>query len=51
MLFLLGYTTARFTGHWDNDISQAEYVERIQEIDSPDYGHPGSDGTVSAENR
>jgi len=51
LLFLVGYTTARFTGQWDNDISQAEYVERIQEIDDPDYGHPGGDGTVSADNR
>jgi len=51
LLFLVGYTTARFTGQWDNDINQAEYVERIQEIDDPDYGHPGGDGTVSADNR
>ena len=42
LLFLLGTTVARFTGHWQNDIGDQEYVERFQEMDSPEYGHPGS---------
>ena len=42
LLFLLGTTVARVTGHWDNDIGDREYVERFQEMDSPEYGHPGS---------
>lgn len=51
LLFLLGYAAARVTGHWENGISEAEYVERIQQIESPDYGHPGSEGTLSSGNR
>ena len=43
LLFLAGYTTARATGHWDNDIGDTEYVERLQKIDDPEYGHPGSE--------
>ena len=27
---------------WDNEISDQEYVERIRDIRSPDYAHPGS---------
>jgi polyferredoxin len=42
LLFLLGTTVARFTGQWQNDIGDQEYVERFQEMDNPEYGHPGS---------
>jgi hypothetical protein len=40
-LFMTGYLGARTSGIWFNGISDEEYVERIQEIDSPAYGHPG----------
>jgi len=42
LLFLAGYLAARATGNWDNEISDREYVERIQNVRSPDYAHPGS---------
>lgn len=38
-LFLAGYAGARITGNWATAISDAEYVERIQDIDSPLYTH------------
>lgn len=41
-IFLVGYLGARAAGAWSNEISDQEYVERIQEIHSPAYGHPGS---------
>jgi len=41
-IFLAGYLGARTTGTWANGISDEEYVERIPEIRSPEYGHPGS---------
>ena len=50
LLFLLGTVVARVTGHWQNDIGEQEYVQRFQQIDSPEYGHPGSDGTATSEN-
>ncbi len=40
-LFLAGYVGARAAGIWDNDIPESEYVERIQDIRSSQYGHPG----------
>jgi polyferredoxin len=40
-IFLAGYLGARSAGAWSNGISDQEYVERVQEIDSPAYGHPG----------
>jgi len=40
-LFLAGYVGARATGTWENGISDAEYVERIQNIRPGEYGHPG----------
>jgi len=40
-IFLAGYFGARSVGAWSNEISDQEYVERVQEIDSPKYGHPG----------
>ena len=38
-LFLGGTLLARVTGHWSNDISDAEYARRIRAIDSPAYAH------------
>ncbi len=43
-LFLAAYVAARATGHWENAITDAEYVRRIQEIRSSEYGHPGMEG-------
>jgi polyferredoxin len=40
-LFLAGYIGARGVGIWTNGIDDREYVERLQELDSPVYGHPG----------
>jgi polyferredoxin len=42
MLFVIGYSAARLTGQWANDISDEEYIHRIQNMDDPSYGHPGS---------
>jgi len=42
VIFLAGYAGARMTGHWANDISDQEYVERVPELHSPTYGHPGT---------
>ena len=38
-LFAGGTLLARATGHWRNDISDAEYARRIRAIDSPAYAH------------
>ncbi|HKJ02852.1 MAG TPA: 4Fe-4S binding protein [Longimicrobiales bacterium] len=40
-LFLAGYVSARATGTWQNALGDDEYVERIQDMDSGAYGHPG----------
>lgn len=40
-LFLAGYVGARASGTWHSGIAPSEYVERIQNIHSGDYGHPG----------
>ena len=40
-IFFAGYLGARTAGAWSNEISDQEYVERVQDIDSPVYGHPG----------
>ena len=40
-LFFAGYLGARATGTWANGITDQEYVERIQNLHSPVYGHPG----------
>ena len=32
----------RIAGHWHSNITEAEFHERLQNIDSPGYGHPGS---------
>ena len=39
--FLVGYLGARTAGLWENQISDREYVERLQNLHSPIYGHPG----------
>jgi ferredoxin len=49
MLFVIGYTAARLSGQWANEISDAEYVQRIQSMDDPAYNHPGSSGPQTAE--
>jgi len=41
MLFVASYVGARAAGAWDNQVSDREYVERIQNIRSSEYGHPG----------
>ena len=43
-LFLTGYISARVTGSWHSGMRDEEYVERIQNIDSGVYGHPGMSG-------
>lgn len=40
-LFLAGYLGGRVTGSWSNQIPDSEYVERIQNIHSGEYSHPG----------
>jgi polyferredoxin len=42
VIFLGGYVGARASGAWHNQISDQEYVDRVPEIHSPEYGHPGS---------
>jgi polyferredoxin len=44
LIFVIAYGAAQLTGNWRNKISEGEYVRRISEIDSPEYGHPGSRG-------
>ena len=41
VIFLAGYIGARVSGNWANEVSDQEYVDRIPEIHSPAYGHPG----------
>jgi len=40
-LFVAAYLGARATGKWANGIPDQEYVERLQNLSSPQYGHPG----------
>jgi polyferredoxin len=40
-IFMAGYLGARTAGVWSNEISDQEYIERVPEIHSPAYGHPG----------
>ena len=42
LLFFLGTVTARLTSQWHNNITDQEYVQRFQEMDQPEYGHPGA---------
>ncbi len=46
LLFLAGYVGARITGLWQNSIGDVEYIHRINELNAPQYGHPGAAGTV-----
>jgi polyferredoxin len=41
VLFFAGYFGARAFGLWENGISDAEYVQRIQEDRAAPYVHPG----------
>jgi ferredoxin len=41
-IFFAGYLGARTGGVWSNGISDQEYLERVPEIHSPAYGHPGA---------
>jgi polyferredoxin len=43
-LFLTGYVGARAAGVWQNGMSDVEYVQRIRDIRSAEYGHPGMEG-------
>jgi polyferredoxin len=43
-LFLAGYAGARAAGWWQSGIQDAEYAQRIQQIRSPLYAHPGATG-------
>lgn len=47
LLFFGGYVGARMAGLWDNQISDREYVERVQNIHGSEYGHPGGNGRGS----
>jgi polyferredoxin len=42
LLFVLGYSGARVAGLWHNQIPDREYTERIRQLDSPAYSHPGT---------
>jgi polyferredoxin len=41
VLFLAGYVGARAAGAWNSQVPDQEYVERIRNIQSSEYGHPG----------
>ena len=45
-LFYGGIQIAKISGYWKTDITDAEYLRRIQEIDSPKYHH--AQGQVQA---
>lgn len=51
LLFVGGYVSARVAGHWDNTITDLEYVERMKWIDDPTYGHPGGEMMGGSEAR
>jgi NAD-dependent dihydropyrimidine dehydrogenase PreA subunit len=38
-LFLAVTGMAMLTGHWHNNVSRQEYLDRMQELDGPDYRH------------
>jgi len=40
-LFMFGYLGARTMGLWENKIEDREYIERLQNIRSGAYAHPG----------
>jgi len=39
LFFFFGTLLARLTGHWQNSITEQEYLRRIQEINKPVYNH------------
>ena len=39
LLFVCGILLARATGHWRNELPDAEYARRIHAIDTPAYAH------------
>ncbi len=41
-IFLAFYIAAIATGHWQNNISQSEYIYHIGNMNNMDYGHPGA---------
>jgi len=41
LVFFGGYSGARLADLWQSGISDAEYSQRIQDLDRPEYGHPG----------
>lgn len=44
VLFTGGVLVARTAGLWQNSMTDHEYVQRVQTIDDPSYGHPGASG-------
>jgi len=42
LLIFGGYSASRLAGLWDSGVSDAEYSQRIRNLDQPEYGHPGS---------
>lgn len=38
-LFLVGTTTPRLTGHWQNSLSLEEYSYHLKRLDDPEYQH------------
>ncbi len=40
LLYLAGYAAARLSGHWQNEVTDREHIERIANIDNPSYHHP-----------
>jgi hypothetical protein len=42
LLFFGGYSASRLAGLWDSGLTDAEYSHRIQNLDRPEYGHPGN---------
>lgn len=42
LLIYVGVVTGfRAAGHWHTGVTESEYHERLQHVDSPGYGHPG----------
>lgn len=41
----------RMAGHWRTTITEAEHHRRLQEINSPVYGHPGSESMAAGPGR
>ncbi len=41
LIFVLFTGVARFTGYWQNNITNKEYKARIKELNNPEYNHTG----------